>query len=200
MPNFQCPNPWQLGVGGWESSPAPATRGTPRTAVILFAANPRRQALTLVEPHLDADRAVGRERLGETVVDVGTQRLQRQLAVQVPLRAGDLRAVQPARDAHLDAARAEAQRRFDRLAHRPAERHALLELHGHRLGDQLRLELRLLDLLDVDEDLPVRALLNFLLQLVDFRSLAADDDARPRGVDVDLQVVCRPLRLDARDA
>src|SRR5688572_4546778 len=169
-------------------------------AIFLVTADPRHQALALVEPHLHADLAVGRARFGEAVVDVGAQRLQRQLAVQIPFGAGDLRAVQPAGDAHLDAARAEAQRRLHRLAHGPPERHALLELHGHRLGDQLRLELRLLDLLDVDEDLPVGALLDLLLQLVDFRALAADDDARTRGVDVDLQVVRRALGLDPRDA
>src|SRR4029079_16649782 len=102
---------------------------------------------------------------------------------------GDFGAVQAARHAHLDAARAEAQRRLDRLAPRAAERDALLELHRHRLADQLRVELRLLDLLDVDEDLAVGLLLDLRLQLVDFRTLAADDDARPRGVDVDLQLV-----------
>jgi hypothetical protein len=41
---------------------------------------------------------------------------------------------------------------------------------------------------------------NLGLQLVDFRALAADDDARARGVDVDLQLVGRALDLDLRDA
>src|SRR4051812_29479662 len=179
--------------------PARSAGGPPRRPVIFFTANPRREALALVEPHLDADRAVGGEGLREAVIDVGAQRLQRQLAVQVPLGAGDFRAIQAARDAHLDPARAEAQRRFDRLAHRAAERHALFELHRHRLADQLRVELGLLDLLDVDEDLAVGLLLDLLFQLVDFRALAADDDARARGVDVDLELIGGPLDLDLRD-
>ena len=169
-------------------------------AKFLFTAGARRQALALVEPHLHANLAVGRVRFREAVVDVGAQRLQRQLAVQVPFRARDFGAVQAARHAHLDAARAEAQRRLDRLAHRAAERDALFELHRHRLADQLRIQLRLLDLLDVDEDLAVGPLLDLLLQLVDFLSLAADDDARARGVDVDLQVARGALDLDHRDA
>src|SRR4030095_12206277 len=131
---------------------------------------------------------------------VGAERLQRELPVQVPLGARDLGAVQAARHAHLDPARAEAQRRLDGLAHRAAERHALLELHRDRLGDRLAVELRLLDLLDVDEDLAVGPLLDLGLQLVDFRPLAADDDARARGVDVDLQLVGRALDLDLADA
>src|SRR6266545_2618736 len=175
-------------------------RAARRPIPILFVTSgARHQPLALVEPHLHANLAVGRAGFGEAVVDVGAQRLQRQLPVQIPLRPRDFRAVQPSRHAHLDAARAEPQRRFHRLAHRAAEGHALFELHGHRLGDELRLELRLLDLLDVDEDLAARALLDLLLQLVDFRPLAADDDAWTRGVDVDLQVVRRALGLDARD-
>jgi hypothetical protein len=78
-----------------------------------------------------------------------------------------------------------------RIARRNGD--ALLELRRHRLGDQLRVELGLLDLLDVDEDLAAGLLLDLLLQLVDLGALAADDDARPRGEDVDLQLVGRAL-------
>ena len=66
--------------------------------------------------------------------------------------------------------------------------------------DELRLELRLLDLLDVDEDLALGALLDLLLQLVDLGTLAPDDDAGTRGVDVDLQFVGGALDLGALDA
>src|SRR4051812_21339256 len=78
--------------------------------VLFIAAGPGNQALTLVEPHLHADLAVGRARFGKAVVDVGAQRLQRQLPVQIPLRSRDFGAVEAAGDAHLDAARAETQR------------------------------------------------------------------------------------------
>src|SRR5262245_7935139 len=175
---------------------------TPRRAlpVFLFAAALWYQALTLVEPHLDPDLSVGGVRFCEAVVDVGAQRLQRQLPVQIPFRPRDFGAVQAARDTHLDPAGAEPQRRFHRLAHRPAERHAFLELHRHRLGDQLRVELRLLNLLNVDEHFAAGLLLDFLLQLVDFGSLPADDDAGPGRVDVDLEPVDGAFGLDLRDA
>src|SRR4029453_4095597 len=106
----------KLETGYWEleTENLPAAPGSaPRSPVILFAANPRGAALPFVQPHLHADRAVGGERPREAVVDVGAERLQRQLAVQVPLRARDFRAVQPARHPHLDAPGTEAQRRFD---------------------------------------------------------------------------------------
>jgi hypothetical protein len=54
--------------------------------------------------------------------------------------------------------------------------------------------------LDVYVDLAVGALLYVLLQLVDLRAFATDDDARPRGADDDAQLVARPLDLDRADA
>src|SRR6202040_2369956 len=64
----------------------------------------------LVDPALHANHAVGGVRLRESEIDVGAQCLQRQAPLQVPLLAGDFRPVQAARDAHLDALAAEAQR------------------------------------------------------------------------------------------
>src|SRR5438552_2625703 len=126
--------------------------------------------------------------------------MKRELAVQVPLGARDLGAVEAAGDAHLDPLGPEAQRGVDRLAHGPAERDALLELERHRLADELGVQLRLQDLLDVDEDLLAGLLLDLLLQLVDLLPLAADDDAGAGRVDADLQLVGGALDLHARDA
>jgi hypothetical protein len=78
---------------------------------------------------------------------------------------------------------AEAEGGVDRLPHGAAEGDALLQLEGHRLRHQLRVELGLQDLLDVDEDLLAGLLLDLLLELVDLLALAPDDDAGTRGVD-----------------
>src|SRR5215813_5496881 len=51
--------------------------------------------LAAVDPDLHADLPVRRVGLGEAVVDVGLQRVERQPSLLVPLRAGDLGAVQP---------------------------------------------------------------------------------------------------------
>jgi len=53
----------------------------------------------------------------------------------------------------------------------------------------LRIELRLVHFRDVDEDIAVGALLQLDLKLVDLGALAADDDARTRGLDDDAQFV-----------
>src|SRR5262245_56447395 len=79
-----------------------------------------------VDPNFDADDAEGRVGLGETVIDVSAQRVQRQASVQSPLGAGDFGAVQTSRDADLDAERAEALRLVNGFAHGAPKRDALL--------------------------------------------------------------------------
>src|SRR6202008_1250328 len=75
-----------------------------------------------------------------------------------------------------------------------------LKLQGDVLGHQLRIELRLVDLEDVDEHIAVGALLQLNLELLDLGALAADDDARTRGADDDPQLVARTLDLDRANA
>ena len=86
------------------------------------------------------------------------------------------------------------------LAHRAAEADTLLELERDVLGNQLSVELRLVDLEDVDEDLAAGALLDVGLELVDLGALAADDDARTRGADDETQLVARTLDFNRADA
>src|SRR6185369_5544517 len=110
------------------------------------------------------------------------------------------RAVQAARHAHLDALRAEALGVFDRAPHGAAEGDALFKLLGDLLGLKLRVQLRLVNLLYVDVDLAARALFDLLLQLIDLRALAPDDDAGTRRVDDDLQPAGGTLDVNAGDA
>jgi excinuclease ABC subunit A len=62
-----------------------------------------RQHLALVDPHLHADAAEGGLGLGEAVVDVGAQGVQRHAAVGVVLRARHLRTAEAATALHLHA-------------------------------------------------------------------------------------------------
>src|SRR5215472_5094056 len=167
---------------------------------LLRAALFGRQDVSAVDPHLYPDHAVGGARLGESVFDIGAQRMQGQTSLQVPLRARDFVAVQPAGNANLDALTAEAQRRIHRLAHRPAEANALLQLQRDRFRHQLGIEFGLVHLLDVDEQIAGSPLLQLLLQLVDLRALAPDDDPRTCGADDDAQLVSRTLDLHRTDA
>src|ERR1035441_296258 len=124
----------------------------------------RRENLALIDPALHADHAIGRARLGEAVVNVRAQRVQRQPPLQIPLRPRDFIAIQPPAYPHLDALATEAQRRIHRLAHLPPEAHSLFQLQRNRLRYQLRIELRLVHFLDIDMHFARRALLQVLLQ------------------------------------
>src|SRR5262245_36180966 len=92
--------------------------------------------VALVDPDLHADAAVGRARLTEAVVDVGSQRVQRDPALAVPLGAGHLGTTQAAGALHPDALGAGLGGVLHGALHGPAERDAAGELVGDALGDQ----------------------------------------------------------------
>ena len=102
-------------------SPRSATRSS-AAAAARFAFVPKSVAaavtafdhFALVDPNLDADHAIGRVRLAETVINIGAQRVQRQLTLQIPFASGDFSAIQAAGNTNLDAFAAKAQRRIDR--------------------------------------------------------------------------------------
>src|SRR6266851_3097003 len=153
----------------------------------------------LINPTLHAYDAVRRVSFGCTVVNVGAQRLQRQTALQVPFLACDFRSIQASGHANLDALAAEAQRGIDGLAHGPAEGDALFELQGDRLSDQRGIEFRPVNFLDVDVHFALGALLDFALELIDFRALAPDDDSGAGGKEANHKLVRGALDVDRAD-
>src|SRR4029079_2560050 len=90
----------------------------------------RIENLATINPNLHADLAKRRPRFGKTVIDVGTQRVEWKLSLQVPLTAGDFSPVQTATDLDLDSLRAKPQRLFNRFSHRATKGNALLKLRG----------------------------------------------------------------------
>src|SRR6476660_3968786 len=74
--------------------------------------------LALEDPDLHPDGPEGCVGLGEPVVDVGPDRVQRHPAVAIPLPPRDLGPAQPARARDPDAVRAQPQRGGHRLLHR----------------------------------------------------------------------------------
>src|SRR5262249_22680383 len=114
-----------------------------------------REDVALVDPNLHADAAEGGAGLTEAVIDVGPKGVQRHPALAVPLGAGHLRAAEAAGALHADALRAGLLRGLHGPLHRPAETHPAGQLVADTLRDQRRVELRLLDLLDVQLDLGV---------------------------------------------
>src|ERR1035438_3750440 len=159
-----------------------------------------RKYFALVHPALHANHAVSRPCFREAILDVGTQRMQRQASLQIPFRARDLIAIQSPANPDLDPLAAEAQRRIHRLTHRPPESYTFFQLQRDRFRNQLRIEFRLMHFLDIDKHFARSAFLQIGLQLVDFRALASDDDSGTRRLDNDAQLVARTLDLDRTHA
>src|SRR6185369_5370052 len=98
----------------------------------------------------------------------------------------------------LDSLRAKPQRLFHGLSHRTAKRNALLELRRNLLRLQLRIELRLVNLLNRHQDFASGLRRKITLELIDLRALATDDDSGPRRVDDDLEAISGSFDIDVR--
>src|SRR5881394_1234484 len=160
----------------------------------------RHDLVALIDPDLHADPAESGAGLVETEVDVGPQGVQRHPTLAVELRPGHLGTTETARALHPDPLRTALERGLHRLAHRATERHPAGQLLGHALRDELGVDLRGLDLEDVEVDVLAGQLLEIAADAVGLRAPSADDDARPRGVDVDVDPVTGALDLDPADA
>src|SRR5271163_2200715 len=159
-----------------------------------------RNVFALIDPALYANHAVGGVGFRGAEINVRTQGLQRQAPLQVPFFASDFRAIQTTGHAHFDALAAKAQRRVHRFAHGAAEGHALFELQSDGFCHQGGVEFRAVHFLNVNVHFTLGALLHVLLELVDFRALAPDDDAGTRGVNAHHELVGGALDVDRADA
>ncbi len=117
----------------------------------------------------------------------------------VALDARDLGAAEAAAALDLDALCAHAHRALHRALHGAAKRDALRQLAGDVVGDELRLELGALDLLDVDADFLAGQMRELVAELVDFGALLTDDDARTAGVQGHDDLARLPLDDDVGD-
>src|SRR5699024_5654804 len=149
---------------------------------------------------LHTDTPVGGVRMYVGVVNVGTHGVQRHAALHLLHLAAHVGTAEPAGQADLDALGAPSHRLLHRVLHGASVANSALQLLGDALGDQLRLGFGDLDLLDLDIDLAAHLALEELAQAIDVRPLLADDDARLRGVERDVDLVGSPLDLDPRDA
>src|SRR5207237_4339361 len=73
--------------------------------------------LALEDPHLNPAGAIGGERGGDAVIDVGAQRVQRHPALAVPFHPRDFGAAEPPRAVDADAFGAEPHRRLHGALH-----------------------------------------------------------------------------------
>src|SRR5437660_2853341 len=129
-------------------------------------------------PALNPELTVNGVRFGKAVVNVRPQSVQRHATPVILLDTRQFRAAEPPCAPDFDAFGAEIFGRLQRFLHRSPEGNAPLQLQGHVLRDQLRVNFRVFDLENIYINLFAGHAAELFLELVDFRSFAADDDAR----------------------
>src|SRR6266566_5779891 len=154
----------------------------------------------LTDPTFHPNFAVNRIGLGESIIDCCPQRVQGYLAFPIPFRPRDLRAIETPRTSKPNPLRTEIHRGLHRFFHRTAICDAPLNLQRDVLCHQLCIQLRRLDLLDVDLDLlALRHFRDLFRHLFDLRAFAPDHDPGTGGENRHANAVPRPLDHNLRD-
>src|SRR5262249_52525389 len=132
-------------------------------------------------------------------VNVRTERVQRNAAFAIPLGPRDFATIQTAGDANLHTQRAAAHRAHHSALHGAPEHHALLDLLRNAVGNELRIELGLSDLSDIQTYVGnghSEQLRRLQAQLLDILALLADHDSRTRRLNRDVDLLRRTLDLN----
>src|SRR6056297_271508 len=156
--------------------------------------------LTLEDPDLDADDAIGGCRLDIGIIDIGAQRVQRHPTLAIPFGPGDFGAAKTPRDVDPDTQGPHPHGVLHGALHRTTEGHTTLKLLRDAVTHQGSIKLGLAHLDDVEMQLAVGHLRQLLAQRLDIRAFLADDDAGARGVDRDAALLVRTLDDHTADA
>src|SRR5262249_30014332 len=108
--------------------------------------------LRFADPAFHSNLPINGICFGKPEINRRTKRVQRDFSLPVPFSAGDLRSTESAGTANLDSESPEIHGCLNGLFHRAAERDAALNLEGDIFRDQLRIQLRGFDFLDIDLD------------------------------------------------
>ena len=133
------------------SAAAIATISAVTTVVAVATVRTRLAVIFLfVDPAFYTDNPVNGACFGETVIERDAEGLERHLAFAVALGASDVGTAEAASATDTDAFGTEFHGGLQGTLHSAAERNPALKLDGDLLGDELRIELRLADLKDVE--------------------------------------------------
>jgi hypothetical protein len=168
--------------------------------ILHFAQSLLRENFALVDPNLHANRSVDGVRSGLAIVDVSSNRVQRDLSDLIAFSSSDFRTTESSGHLNLDTAAVHSGDAGHRLAHGSAVTDSLLKLSRDVLGNQLSIKFGLSNFRNVHlnhhrgigaSNLSVQR----VRELIDTLSAAANDGTRSGGKDCDLDAVCRSLNL-----
>ena len=157
-------------------------------------------ALAVADPHFDSKATDLRAGDSQSVVDVSTECVQRSTAFLEHLAASHFGATDAAADLDLDAFGTNPHSGSDGHLDSPAVGNTTLDLTGDAVSDDVGVNLRPLDLEDVDLDILLCDLLELFLELVNLLSTLTDDETGPCGVDSHGDELKSPLNDDLGDA
>ena len=156
--------------------------------------------LSLVDPDLYADLAVGGIGLGKTVVDVRTKRLKRNGALMIVLCSRDLGAGKTSGAGDLDTLCTHSHGALDSELHCAPEGSSSLKLLCDALRNELCVDVGVLYLNDVDNGRHTDHCLKLKSELLYLGTASADDDTGLCAVKKDSYAVVVTLDLDLRHA
>src|SRR5581483_3102742 len=131
-----------------------------------------------INPNLNANRTERRSCFGKSVINVCSKSVKRQSTVQIPFRTRDFSAVQSTGNSHFNSKRPEPLGVFHRFAHCASKRDSLFQLQRDLFCLELRIQFRLVNLLDINQNFAPGFAFDLIAELVDFRTLSTDDDSR----------------------
>jgi hypothetical protein len=135
-----------------------------------------RQHLTAINPDLDPNHPKGGMRFGIIKINIGAQRLKRNLALNLFLGARNLGATKPPTNHNFNAFGARAHGFLDCLLHGPTEGDTLLQLFGNAASHQIGISFWLPNLNNIQADLFLGLALQHLPQVFHLLAAFANDN------------------------
>ena len=150
----------------------------------------------MIDPGLNTDLSVGGICLCETVIDICTQSLKRDGTLAVSLLTRHICAAQTSGNGSLDSKCAGLHGSAHAGLHGAAESDTVFQLLSDILSYQLCIQIRLLDLLDINEKLLLGKLLNLSPYLLDLCTALTDNDTGLCCIYSNLDLITGSLDVD----
>jgi hypothetical protein len=138
--------------------------------------------------------------LGQAIVNVGPESMQRNLALNLFLGTSDFSTTQAATHNDLNALGIRTHGFLNGLFHSAAERDTLLQLFSDATSNQISIQFRLADLVDLDLNTFARQSLKASFETLNFLAALADHDTGFGGTNADRDLISGgALDLDGRN-
>ena len=154
------------------------------------------QDLAPEDPNLYPNNSVGRARFGKTIIDIGAQSMQRHPSLRGTIPCARFRSRPVGQPIEFSRPGLPCAWHAKRFLSWPGGRPRAAPTGVRRFRGELGVEIGSAHLVDIDISLAMGELGNLFLKLFDFRALLADDDTRPRGVNIDFSFVGGSLNLN----